>query len=248
MNDTVLLNQQHVSPLVRPQLRTDTLEVHSIFYTIQGEGPLSGHPAIFVRLAGCNLQCPQCDTAYTGPGVRRMTPSGVLQEVQRLHAGPRLVVITGGEPLRQPYALGLLTVELADADYEVQIETNGALPMPEQVAPGTWVVVSPKTNRVHPTVVQAAVAYKYVLSAGDADPEDGLPRTALGHPASPRIARPPEDFPVGAIYVSPADDAFQQVQSQRQHANAANTAAAVKTCMKHGYTLCLQIHKTIGME
>ena len=38
------------------------LDVHSIFHTIQGEGPYCGHPAVFIRLAGCNLQCPGCDT------------------------------------------------------------------------------------------------------------------------------------------------------------------------------------------
>ena len=39
-----------------------TLQVHSIFKTIQGEGPFCGTPCVFVRLAGCNLQCPACDT------------------------------------------------------------------------------------------------------------------------------------------------------------------------------------------
>ena len=42
-----------------------SLQVNSIFYTIQGEGPFAGRPAIFIRLAGCNLQCPGCDTEYT---------------------------------------------------------------------------------------------------------------------------------------------------------------------------------------
>jgi 7-carboxy-7-deazaguanine synthase len=37
-----------------------SLAVHSIFYTIQGEGVYAGHPAVFIRLAGCNLMCPRC--------------------------------------------------------------------------------------------------------------------------------------------------------------------------------------------
>ena len=44
---------------------TRSYDVHSIFPTIQGEGPFVGQPAIFIRLAGCNLQCPACDTDYT---------------------------------------------------------------------------------------------------------------------------------------------------------------------------------------
>src|SRR3954467_9071958 len=43
----------------------NSLSIHSIFYTLQGEGPYSGCPAVFMRLAGCNLQCPGCDTDYT---------------------------------------------------------------------------------------------------------------------------------------------------------------------------------------
>lgn len=39
----------------------DSLHVTSLFgVTIQGEGPFSGHPAIFIRLAKCNLNCTFC--------------------------------------------------------------------------------------------------------------------------------------------------------------------------------------------
>ena len=62
----------------KQQLRGDgLLAVHSIFYTIQGEGPFAGETAVFVRLAGCNLQCPLCDTDYTSD--RRMVgPMGLV--------------------------------------------------------------------------------------------------------------------------------------------------------------------------
>ena len=52
-------------PIEKRSRDADVLEVHSIFYTLQGEGPFCGSPAIFIRLAGCNLQCPGCDTDYT---------------------------------------------------------------------------------------------------------------------------------------------------------------------------------------
>ena len=60
-------------PIEKVQRTFDgTLEVHSIFKTIQGEGPFCGTPAVFIRLAGCNLQCPWCDTCllYTSPSPR----------------------------------------------------------------------------------------------------------------------------------------------------------------------------------
>lgn len=215
-----------------------SLDVHSVFYTIQGEGPLTGHPAIFVRLAGCNLQCPQCDTEYTAKR-QRMSPEALLQEVQRKHPGPRLVVITGGEPFRQ--AIGLFTQLLEDADYQIQIETNGTLPPPAGLAASTWVVVSPKAGKVHADTAAIAVAWKYVMNADSYDPEDGLPIRALDHSVGNRVARPPEDFPVGAIYIQPAD-------RQDVDQNGRNLRAVQKSCMRHGYTLQLQLHKILGVE
>jgi 7-carboxy-7-deazaguanine synthase len=241
---TFLLNQQPISKLVRGD---GALLVHSIFHTIQGEGPLSGHPAIFVRLAGCNLRCPQCDTEYTD-NAQLMTPSGILQEVQRLHDGPRLVVISGGEPFRQPEGVGLLTLELYDADYQIQIETNGTLPPPRVMAEDTLIVVSPKTGKVDPFIEIVACAYKYVINSTSVDPLDGLPTLALGHTAHPRVARPPDGFTTEAIYLSPADDAHITSLPDRAAANMANRQAAIKSCMDHGYTLSLQVHKIIGME
>jgi 7-carboxy-7-deazaguanine synthase len=230
----------NIQPIEKADRRADhSVLVHSIFYTLQGEGPLTGHPAVFVRLAGCNLQCPQCDTVYTGPNVLRMTPEQVVREVSRLHPGPRLVVITGGEPFRQ--AIGLMTQLLEDSGYQIQIETNGTLPPPDGLAASTIVVVSPKTGKVHPATSAIGHAWKYVLTDGSVDSEDGLPLRALDHTASPRLARPPADFPVGAIYVQPAD-------LQDPTLNDRNMAAVIKTCMRHGYTLQVQLHKYLGLE
>ena len=98
----VLLNIQPIEKLAHPV--DGKLDVHSIFFTIQGEGPFTGHPAIFIRLAGCNLQCPKCDTDYTSKR-SRMLYQDILGEVRRLtpktHKNRTLIVITGGEPLRQ---------------------------------------------------------------------------------------------------------------------------------------------------
>jgi organic radical activating enzyme len=233
-----------------------TLHVHSIFHTIQGEGPLTGHPAIFIRLAGCNLQCPQCDTIYTDIPNKQpenhkrqiLAVEAIVARVRKLHIGPRLVVITGGEPFRQN--ISPLCYALLDEDYRVQIETNGTLhPPPFFPAstdsylgkPGAWIVVSPKAGKVNSATASLAIAWKYVLNWDSFDPEDGLPILALGHTASPRVARPPVGFPTEAIYVQPTD-------TKDLYSNEKNIRAVIRTCMKNGYTLQLQLHKILNLE
>lgn len=222
------------------------LDVHSVFYTIQGEGPFCGHPAVFVRLAGCNLQCPSCDTEYT-QGRKMMDIEGLAALVMASFPSMvkhRLVVITGGEPFRQnitPF-MKLFADMKGYLEYIVQIETNGTLPP----SPG-WsdhddvvVICSPKTGKIHPSLAKHIDAYKYVLSADSVRQEDGLPLLALNHTAKPYVARPHEGFN-GPVYVQPMDpkDPTQYVR---------NVQAVKESCMKHGYMLQLQVHKIINVE
>lgn len=80
-----------------------------IFHSIQGEGVSQGTPCVFLRLAGCNLACSWCDTAYswngTVPGVR-LTPEKAAELALRYPC--RRLVLTGGEPLIQQKALPAL--------------------------------------------------------------------------------------------------------------------------------------------
>lgn len=219
------------------------IEVHSIFHTIQGEGPFCGTPAVFVRLAGCNLQCPGCDTDYTS---RRdvLSSSEVVDHVKQ-HSRKGLVVITGGEPFRQE--ISLLINNLTDAGFYVQVESNGTLPPSDDVLwnvmtdvrVGAYVVCSPKAGKVNEELASVACAFKYVL-AHDSVGDDGLPLHVLRHPASPWVARPPKDWH-RPIYVQPMD-------SQDNVINELNLHATIKSCMQHGYILQLQIHKLINME
>ena len=103
---------------------SSSLLVNEIFLSIQGEGTRSGRPCAFVRLAGCNLRCSWCDTAYAWDEGTRMTLEQVLAHVQGLRC--HLVELTGGEPLAQEPAAELLQ-RLCDAGYEVLLETNGSL-------------------------------------------------------------------------------------------------------------------------
>ena len=218
----------------------ERLLVHHLFSTIQGEGPFSGERAVFIRLSGCNLACPLCDTDYSSKA-DLLTTREVFARVQA-HAPTytdRLVVITGGEPFRQQIG-PLVRTLLLDGGYRVQIETNGSLFQPLMWCSELTVVCSPKTSKVHPNLERHVNAYKYVLHADDIRNEDGLPTRCLAHPASPYVARPHERFR-GKVYVHPAD--VGDPVDNRRHLNA-----AVASCLRFGYTLGIQLHKLINVE
>lgn len=102
--------------------------VTEIFDSIDGEGKRTGYMAIFVRLAGCNLRCTYCDTPYS---LTLEDTKEVLTEeelLERIRAYPwKRVTLTGGEPMLHP--LHHLVTKLGEEGYEVNIETNGAIPL-----------------------------------------------------------------------------------------------------------------------
>jgi 7-carboxy-7-deazaguanine synthase len=107
-------------------LKEDTLVVHEIYSSIQGESTFAGLPCTFVRLTGCNLRCVWCDTPQAFYGGKRMLRQDVLSEALQL--GTPVVELTGGEPLLQPGAIPLLS-ELCDAGKHVLLETSGEAPV-----------------------------------------------------------------------------------------------------------------------
>lgn len=229
----------------------NVLDVHSYFFTIQGEGPFAGHRAIFVRLAGCNLQCPGCDTEYTEgrkeaslfeiesviDTLARQNGIDTCDDLEKLP----LIVITGGEPLRQK--IGMLVMNLAIDGYRVQIESNGVFEPDEileryLIRRGTVkLVVSPKTSRVHNACSHLASCFKYVLDHREVA-EDGLPIRALQHKAAGGVARPPAGIPV---YLNPFD-------AGNAEDNKKNLDAVARSCMKHGYIAGVQMHKLMNLE
>lgn len=236
-----MLNTQLIEP---PVWREDgALEVHSVFATIQGEGPFAGQSSIFVRLAGCNLQCPACDTEYTSFRMLH-NPSELLKvaEAVRQDRKINLIVITGGEPFRQnllPFVRHVLALDRCN----LQIETNGAI-FPEKWtdSPYVTVVCSPKTPKVSPKIRYHNTYWKYVVQAGNIDPDDGLPSTTLGN--SWGVARP-RNLKSGSVrskvYVQPLDE-------QDPIKNKENEKAAIASCMRFGYRLSYQMHKALGLE
>ena len=100
------------------------MRIIEIFPSIQGESTLQGLPTVFVRLAGCNLDCTYCDTRYARDGGSEQTTDEIVAEV-RSH-GLHHACITGGEPLLAP-ELPLLAQLLNDAGLVVSVETNGSI-------------------------------------------------------------------------------------------------------------------------
>ena len=211
-----------------------SLEVHHLFSTIQGEGPFSGSPAVFLRLSGCNLQCPHCDTDYTSHRAR-LSPGEILAQIGIRRSPPALIVITGGEPFRQN--LGPVVRILHQEGYNVQIETNGTLFDADFDYHLATIVCSPKTGKVNPNLEPFLYYYKYVVEVGHTHPHDGLPTRVLGHET--RVARP--KLGEHLTYIQPADE-------QDPARNAANLREAIAVCLKFNYRLCLQLQKIINLE
>ncbi|MFC4242646.1 7-carboxy-7-deazaguanine synthase QueE [Gryllotalpicola reticulitermitis] len=132
-----------------------TLLVNEVFRSVQGEGPSSGQPAVFLRLANCNLACVWCDTRFSwdwtlfDPAKERhetRTTELASEIIAELH-GINLLVITGGEPqLQQSSILELITaLRVNSPNLRVEIETNGTIPPTPQFAEAIDLfVVSPK--------------------------------------------------------------------------------------------------------
>jgi 7-carboxy-7-deazaguanine synthase len=98
------------------------MRTSEIFYSIQGEGKLTGVPSAFVRASGCNLRCVWCDTPYAS-----WSPEGEILSVEEIVArvtpfGAGHVVLTGGEPMIMPDAVELCGA-LKSLGLHITIET-----------------------------------------------------------------------------------------------------------------------------
>lgn len=149
------------------------MKVVEKFISIDGEGPTAGALSVFVRFAGCNLRCAWCDTSYawdTTADVTDMSASEIADYIKS--TGICHVTITGGEPLLQPGLIGLLS---RLADYQVHVETNGAIPVEQfRIGDNIHFVIDYKLpdsgmeERMHlPNLasVRKTDAYKFVIAS-----------------------------------------------------------------------------------
>ena len=201
----------------------DVLSVVNIFKTFQGEGPFCGEAAIFIRLGGCNLQCNFCDTEFDH--FKKMTLTQIIEEIKSQIANDhiKLIVITGGEPLRQP--IEKLCFLLEELKFKVQIETNGTIirKLPKK----TYIVCSPKISNgqyyIKENLLKFADCFKFLLSVeGD---YNFVPKLNIDKP----------------IYVQPID-------CYDQEKNLLNQKLTMEIALKNGYIYSMQQHKILNIE
>ncbi|HEY7824528.1 MAG TPA: 7-carboxy-7-deazaguanine synthase QueE [Acidimicrobiia bacterium] len=172
----------------------DKLLVTSIFVTMQGEGPYSGLPAVFVRLAKCNLACSFCDTYFDSGDWFTFDELDARIDEEIFGAGmlekrDYVLIITGGEPMLQQALAPWLDTQFRDGKSwrNIQIETNGTqfLTIDSRVT----LVVSPKCRekahravaylKPNHLVIERADALKFVMEADESSPYSTIPDWAF---------------------------------------------------------------------
>jgi organic radical activating enzyme len=182
----------------------DSLFVTSMFFTLQGEGPYAGMPALFIRLAKCNLVCSFCDTFFDdGDWMTYDQIEGKMYAAindywnkqgkatptwanNGLNSYPGIVlVMTGGEPLLQENISAFMTRQLPNFK-AVQVESNG-IPVTD-VPAGVTLVCSPKCMEKDgkavkyyapsATILERADCLKFVMSSDADSPYNNVPQWA----------------------------------------------------------------------
>lgn len=216
--------------------------VNSIFASVQGEGLYAGMPAIFLRMQGCKVNCPFCDTQQswgTAPQYE-MTINKVVDEVRnhnKLMGHLPLLVITGGEPLEQQPAVEQIACELRTSFPKIQIETSGYVPIGNTpIHKWAEICLSPK-RKMAPVLQWYSIAESVKLLVG----KDGLESPV-------DIEWLLETFPQlnsETVFLQPID-----YTGQYNHVNLNQQAInnTLNLAMKHHVRVCLQMHKILGIR
>jgi len=116
-------------------------KINEIFFSIQCEGRWTGYPAIFIRFAGCNLNCSFCDTDFSLK--LQLTKEAIYQIIK--HYLCKRIILTGGEPSLQlpcdKNGNSSFVQFFKDKGYTVHIESNGTKNLPKNL---DWITISPK--------------------------------------------------------------------------------------------------------
>jgi organic radical activating enzyme len=196
------------------------MKVNEIFYSVQGEGVHAGEAAIFIRFAGCNLNCQWCDT---NKDVKmELTPQEVAAKID-MYPKDAMIILTGGEPLIQNHKELLHLLDcLCVRDKYIAIETNGTIYEPDIFEEIDWVAVSPKPNDYVINIPWEDICeLKYIMS----------PDMNLGVIPSEKMF-------------------FRAINLQPMSLDSASTIRAVDWVLKfpHRFRLSVQLHKYINIR
>jgi 7-carboxy-7-deazaguanine synthase len=215
------------------------MTVNEIFYSLQGEGLLTGVPSVFIRLPGCPLRCKWCDTKYAWDPTAGIdyTIEKIIDTVQQSPC--RFVVITGGEPMTNPQ-LPELAQKLKSRDKHITIETAGVAFIPD--LPCDLMSISPKLSNstpadkrlasVHektrlniPAIRQLTARYKYQLKFVVESPDD-----------LPEIRKTIDQ--IGNI---DPEKIMLMPQAQTRDELIAKSPAVAELCKRTGFTFCQRL-------
>ncbi len=203
-----------------------TYRINAVYPCIQGEGCLTGTAMVLVRLQGCAVGCPWCDTPDARPfkGGVEQTAQEIVTAV-RAHPGPRWVLVTGGEPAHYP--LEELVEELTKAGYLVALETSGT-ERGHVGVPFNWVCVSPKWNmpggrKIVPEALIGANEIKWLVSQ-----RQDIERL--------------EAFLQEYRLPSRVTICLQPISQQEEA-----TQLCLRTVIERGWRLSVQVHKYLGL-
>lgn len=218
--------------------------ISEIFYSLQGEGSLTGIPSVFIRTSGCNLRCIWCDTKYASwePEGTELTVDAIISRVSAYPADN--VVITGGEPL---IAGGIheLTGKLQNLQKHITIETAGTV-APEGIV-CDLASISPKLSnsnpgkklsrewserhenrRIQPEILDEWISnYEYQLKFVITSEAD------IGE-INDVINRLKSKIPPSNVYLMPEGISAEEL---KKHENF-----VIELCQKHGYRYCDRLH------
>lgn len=186
-----------------------------------------GKPAVFVRLAGCNLKCKWCDTAYARKG--RNVEIGKIIAAIKKYPQCKHLVITGGEPMLQQEAIKALRREFAD--YYIEVETNGS-----------------QSVRCFDEVDLFTVSYKTSNSGN----QPYKLKTKNKKCVYKFVVNNKRDFSeIEAVikkYKLPADRVFLMPQGITRAAMLKNQDFIIEYCKKKGFNFSTRLHVLLGVK
>ncbi len=216
--------------------------VNDCYPCVQGEGMQTGVAMVLLRLQGCEVKCPYCDTRETWsldtvhqvapltaalgatPRYACLTAEQIAGHITARHRGPAWVLVTGGEPAR--YDLRPLAVQLRARGFKIALETSGTA-TGHLHAGLDWVCVSPKIDMpggkaINAEVLAGADEIKHVV----ATPRDieALDKLLADHTVKKTV----------------------QICLQPVSLNDAATALCLQTVIRRGWRLSVQLHKYLG--